>query len=412
MRKLFTSESVTEGHPDKIADQISDSVLDAILAQDPKGRVACETVVTTGQIHVVGEISTTCYVDIASIARNAVIEIGYDRAKYGFDGNTCGVLISIDEQSPDIAMGVDKALEAKEGNAAEEETGAGDQGMMFGYATNETETLMPMPAYLANKLSLRLTQVRKTGVLPYLRPDGKTQVTVEYVDGKPVRIDAIVISSQHAPEVENAQIRKDIIEHVINAVVPAEMLDENTKYYINPTGRFVIGGPQGDAGLTGRKIIVDTYGGRGAHGGGAFSGKDPSKVDRSAAYAARWIAKNMVAAGVAKEMLVQISYAIGVAKPVSVCVNTYGTAKVAMSDGEIAKKVSEMFDLRPQGIIEALKLKQPMYEETARYGHMGRTNEVVKKTFVDNGQVIEREVELFTWEKLDKVEEIRKNFGV
>mgnify|MGYP002517422045 CR=1 FL=1 len=272
MRKLFTSESVTEGHPDKIADQISDSVLDAILAQDPKGRVACETVVTTGQIHVVGEISTTCYVDIASIARNAVVEIGYDRAKYGFDGNTCGVLISIDEQSPDIAMGVDKALEAKEGNAAEEETGAGDQGMMFGYATNETETLMPMPAYLANKLSLRLTQVRKTGVLPYLRPDGKTQVTVEYVDGKPVRIDAIVISSQHAPEVENAQIRKDIIEHVINAVVPAEMLDENTKYYINPTGRFVIGGPQGDAGLTGRKIIVDTYGGMARHGGGAFSG--------------------------------------------------------------------------------------------------------------------------------------------
>ena len=412
MRKLFTSESVTEGHPDKIADQISDSVLDAILAQDPKGRVACETVVTTGQIHVVGEISTTCYVDIASIARNAVIEIGYDRAKYGFDGNTCGVLISIDEQSPDIAMGVDKALEAKEGNAAEEETGAGDQGMMFGYATNETETLMPMPAYLANKLSLRLTQVRKTGVLPYLRPDGKTQVTVEYVDGKPVRIDAIVISSQHAPEVENAQIRKDIIEHVINAVVPAEMLDENTKYYINPTGRFVIGGPQGDAGLTGRKIIVDTYGGRGAHGGGAFSGKDPSKVDRSAAYAARWIAKNMVAAGVAKEVLVQISYAIGVAKPVSVCVNTYGTAKVAMSDGEIAQVVNELFDLRPQGIIDALKLKQPMYEETARYGHMGRTNEVVKKVFVDNGQTIECEVELFTWEKLDRVSDIKKAFSL
>ena len=410
MRKLFTSESVTEGHPDKIADQISDAVLDAILKEDPKGRVACETIVTTGQIHIFGEISTKCYVDIPRIARQTVIDIGYDRAKYGFDGNTCGVLISIDEQSSDIAMGVDKALEAKEGRAAEEEAGAGDQGMMFGYATNETESYMPMPAYLANKLALRLTEVRKNGTLPYLRPDGKTQVTVEYVNGKPERIDAIVISSQHAPEITHEQIEKDLIENVVKAIVPAAMLDENTKYYINPTGRFVIGGPQGDAGLTGRKIIVDTYGGRGAHGGGAFSGKDPSKVDRSAAYAARWIAKNMVAAGVAKEMLVQISYAIGVAKPVSVCVNTYGTAKVALGDGEIAKKVSEMFDLRPQGIIEALKLKQPMYEETARYGHMGRTNEVVTKTFVDNGQVIEREVELFTWEKLDKVAAIKEAF--
>ena len=372
MRKLFTSESVTEGHPDKIADQISDSVLDAILAQDPKGRVACETVVTTGQIHVVGEISTTCYVDIASIARNAVIDIGYDRATYGFDGNTCGVLISIDEQSPDIAMGVDKALEAKEGNAAEEETGAGDQGMMFGYATNETETLMPMPAYLANKLSLRLTQVRKTGVLPYLRPDGKTQVTVEYVDGKPVRIDAIVISSQHAPEVENEQIRKDIIEHVTNAVVPAEMLDENTKYYINPTGRFVIGGPQGDAGLTGRKIIVDTYGGMARHGGGAFSGKDPSKVDRSAAYAARYVAKNVVAAGLADKCEIQLAYAIGVAQPVSVLVETFGTAKI--DEEKIAELVKKNFSLSPSGIIRELDLLRPIYKQTAAYGHFGRTD--------------------------------------
>ena len=392
MRKLFTSESVTEGHPDKIADQISDSVLDAILAQDPKGRVACETVVTTGQIHVVGEISTTCYVDIASIARNAVIEIGYDRAKYGFDGNTCGVLISIDEQSPDIAMGVDKALEAKEGNAAEEETGAGDQGMMFGYATNETETLMPMPAYLANKLSLRLTQVRKTGVLPYLRPDGKTQVTVEYVDGKPVRIDAIVISSQHAPEVENAQIRKDIIEHVINAVVPAEMLDENTKYYINPTGRFVIGGPQGDAGLTGRKIIVDTYGGMARHGGGAFSGKDPSKVDRSAAYAARYVAKNVVAAGLADKCEIQLAYAIGVAQPVSVLVETFGTAKI--DEEKIAELVKNNFSLSPSGIIRELDLLRPIYKQTAAYGHFGRTD-------VD-----------LPWEHTDKAAALREQAGL
>ena len=392
MRKLFTSESVTEGHPDKIADQISDSVLDAILAKDPKGRVACETVVTTGQIHVVGEISTTCYVDIASIARNAVIEIGYDRAKYGFDGNTCGVLISIDEQSPDIAMGVDKALEAKEGNASEEETGAGDQGMMFGYATNETETLMPMPAYLANKLSLRLTQVRKTGVLPYLRPDGKTQVTVEYVDGKPVRIDAIVISSQHAPEVENDQIRKDIIEHVINAVVPAEMLDENTKYYINPTGRFVIGGPQGDAGLTGRKIIVDTYGGMARHGGGAFSGKDPSKVDRSAAYAARYVAKNVVAAGLADKCEIQLAYAIGVAQPVSVLVETFGTAKI--DEDKIAELVKKNFSLSPSGIIRELDLLRPIYKQTAAYGHFGRTD-------VD-----------LPWEHTDKAAALREQAGL
>lgn len=392
MRKLFTSESVTEGHPDKIADQISDSVLDAILAKDPKGRVACETVVTTGQIHVVGEISTSCYVDIASIARNTVIEIGYDRAKYGFDGNTCGVLISIDEQSPDIAMGVDKALEAKEGNAAEEETGAGDQGMMFGYATNETESFMPMPAYLANKLSLRLTQVRKTGLLPYLRPDGKTQVTVEYVDGKPVRIDAIVISSQHAPEVENDQIRKDIIEHVINAVVPAEMLDENTKYYINPTGRFVIGGPQGDAGLTGRKIIVDTYGGMARHGGGAFSGKDPSKVDRSAAYAARYVAKNVVAAGLADKCEIQLAYAIGVAQPVSVLVETFGTAKI--DEEKIAELVKKNFSLSPSGIIRELDLLRPIYKQTAAYGHFGRTD-------VD-----------LPWEHTDKAAALREQAGL
>lgn len=337
MRKLFTSESVTEGHPDKIADQISDAVLDAILAQDPKGRVACETIVTTGQVHIFGEISTQCYVDIAHIARETINNIGYNRAKFGFDGNTCGVLISIDEQSPDIAMGVDKALEAKEGQAAEEETGAGDQGMMFGYATNETESYMPMPAYLANKLALQLTKVRKEGVLPYLRPDGKTQVTVEYDDGKPVRVDTIVISSQHAPEVSNEQIRKDIIEKVIAPIVPAEMLDAETKYYINPTGRFVIGGPQGDAGLTGRKIIVDTYGGMARHGGGAFSGKDPSKVDRSAAYAARHVAKNIVAAGLADKCEIQLAYAIGVAHPVSVLVETFGTGKI--SEDKIAELV-------------------------------------------------------------------------
>ncbi len=371
MRKLFTSESVTEGHPDKIADQISDSVLDAILAQDPKGRVACETVVTTGQIHVVGEISTTCYVDIASIARNTVINIGYDRAKYGFDGNTCGVLISIDEQSADIAMGVDHSVEEKEGTAVEE-LGAGDQGMMFGYATNETESFMPMPAYLANQLSLRLTKVRKDGTLPYLRPDGKTQVTVEYVDGKPVRVDAVVVSTQHAPEVSNEQIRADILNEVIKPVVPAEMLDENTKYYINPTGRFVIGGPQGDAGLTGRKIIVDTYGGMARHGGGAFSGKDPSKVDRSAAYAARYVAKNIVAAGLADKCEIQLAYAIGVAQPVSVLVETFGTAKIA--EEKIAELVKKNFSLSPSGIIKELDLLRPIYKQTAAYGHFGRTD--------------------------------------
>ena len=372
MRKLFTSESVTEGHPDKIADQISDAVLDAILAQDPKGRVACETIVTTGQVHIFGEISTQCYVDIAHIARETINNIGYNRAKFGFDGNTCGVLISIDEQSPDIAMGVDKALEAKEGQAAEEETGAGVQGMMFGYATNETESYMPMPAYLANKLALQLTKVRKEGVLPYLRPDGKTQVTVEYDDGKPVRVDTIVISSQHAPEVSNEQIRKDIIEKVIAPIVPAEMLDAETKYYINPTGRFVIGGPQGDAGLTGRKIIVDTYGGMARHGGGAFSGKDPSKVDRSAAYAARHVAKNIVAAGLADKCEIQLAYAIGVAHPVSVLVETFGTGKI--SEDKIVELVRKNFSLSPTGIIRELDLLRPIYKQTAAYGHFGRTD--------------------------------------
>jgi S-adenosylmethionine synthetase len=372
MRKLFTSESVTEGHPDKIADQISDAVLDAILAQDPKGRVACETIVTTGQVHIFGEISTQCYVDIAHIARETINNIGYNRAKFGFDGNTCGVLISIDEQSPDIAMGVDKALEAKEGQAAEEETGAGDQGMMFGYATNETESYMPMPAYLANKLALQLTKVRKEGELSYLRPDGKTQVTVEYDDGKPVRVDTIVISSQHAPEVSNEQIRKDIIEKVIAPIVPAEMLDAETKYYINPTGRFVIGGPQGDAGLTGRKIIVDTYGGMARHGGGAFSGKDPSKVDRSAAYAARHVAKNIVAAGLADKCEIQLAYAIGVAHPVSVLVETFGTGKI--SEDKIAELVRKNFSLSPTGIIRELDLLRPIYKQTAAYGHFGRTD--------------------------------------
>lgn len=388
MRKLFTSESVTEGHPDKIADQISDAVLDAILAQDPKGRVACETIVTTGQVHIFGEISTQCYVDIAHIARETINNIGYNRAKFGFDGNTCGVLISIDEQSPDIAMGVDKALEAKEGQAAEEETGAGDQGMMFGYATNETESYMPMPAYLANKLALQLTKVRKEGVLPYLRPDGKTQVTVEYDDGKPVRVDTIVISSQHAPEVSNEQIRKDIIEKVIAPIVPAEMLDAETKYYINPTGRFVIGGPQGDAGLTGRKIIVDTYGGMARHGGGAFSGKDPSKVDRSAAYAARHVAKNIVAAGLADKCEIQLAYAIGVAHPVSVLVETFGTGKI--SEDKIAELVRKNFSLSPTGIIRELDLLRPIYKQTAAYGHFGRTD-------VD-----------LPWEHLDKVETLKK----
>ena len=389
MRKLFTSESVTEGHPDKIADQISDAVLDAILAQDPKGRVACETIVTTGQVHIFGEISTQCYVDIAHIARETINNIGYNRAKFGFDGNTCGVLISIDEQSPDIAMGVDKALEAKEGQAAEEETGAGDQGMMFGYATNETESYMPMPAYLANKLSLQLTKVRKDGTLKYLRPDGKTQVTVEYDEaGKPKRIDAVVCSTQHDPDVTQEQIHEDIKKYVFDAIIPADMVDADTKYFINPTGRFVIGGPHGDSGLTGRKIIVDTYGGTGRHGGGAFSGKDCTKVDRSAAYAARYVAKNIVAAGLADKCEIQLSYAIGVAHPTSVSVNTFGTGK--LSETKLVEIVRENFDLRPAGIIKMLDLRRPIYKQTAAYGHFGRTD-------VD-----------LPWEHLDKVETLKK----
>ncbi len=367
---LFTSESVTEGHPDKICDMISDSVLDAILAQDPMARVACETSTTTGLVLVMGEITTKATVDFQSIVRNTVDEIGYNRAKYGFDCHTCAVINSVHEQSPDIALGVDKSLEAKCGDTDKYDTGAGDQGMVFGYACDETKELMPLPISLAHKLSRKLTEVRKNGTLSYLRPDGKTQVTVEYHDDKPVRIDAIVVSSQHAPEVELEQIRKDIIENVITPAVDSELIDENTKIFVNPTGRFVVGGPQGDSGLTGRKIIVDTYGGYARHGGGAFSGKDPTKVDRSAAYAARYVAKNVVAAGLAKKCEVQIAYAIGVAKPVSVMIDTFGTGKV--SDEIIGKAVSKVFDLRPAAIIEMLDLRRPIYKQLAAYGHFGR----------------------------------------
>ncbi len=389
MRRLFTSESVTEGHPDKICDQISDAVLDSILEKDPTARVACETAVTTGMVLVMGEISTSCYVDIPKVVRKTIREIGYDRAKYGFDCDTCSVLTSIDEQSGDIAMGVDEALESRAGTKDDvEAVGAGDQGMMFGYATNETPEFMPSPIAMAHRLSRRLTEVRKNETLPYLRPDGKTQVTVEYDDNKVVRIDAIVISTQHDEHVSQEQIREDLMEHVIKHVIPAELLDESTKYYINPTGRFVVGGPQGDSGLTGRKIIVDTYGGYGRHGGGAFSGKDPTKVDRSAAYAARWVAKNLVAAGVADKLEIQLAYAIGVAKPVSIEVETFGTGK--LNEEEITRIVEKVFDLRPGAIIRDLNLRRPIYRQTAAYGHFGRNDLNLP------------------WEQLNKVEEIKK----
>ncbi len=385
MRKLFTSESVTEGHPDKMCDLISDAVLDAIYENDPNARVACETFATTGTVVVMGEISTNCYVDVQKIVRETVKEIGYDRAKYGFDANTCGVLTAIHEQSADIAMGVDKAIEAKNGDSADDSAiGAGDQGMMFGYACDETPELMPLPIMLAHKMAKKLTDVRKAGVLNYLRPDGKTQVTVEYDDDVPTRVDAVVVSTQHAPEVSLKTIREDIIREVIRPVVPENLMDENTKIFVNPTGRFVIGGPQGDTGLTGRKIIVDTYGGYARHGGGAFSGKDPTKVDRSAAYYARYIAKNVVAAGLAKKCEVQLAYAIGVANPVSVLVDTFGTGKIP--DDEIAERVMKHFDMRPAAIIKQLDLRKPIYKKLAAYGHMGREDLGV------------------TWEKTDRAE--------
>lgn len=374
MRRLFTSESVTEGHPDKICDQVSDAVLDAIFSKDPNARVACETAVTTGMVMVMGEISTNTYVDIQTIVRDTVREIGYDRGKYGFDADTCSVLNAIHEQSSDIAMGVDQALEHKTGEMKDdvEAVGAGDQGIMFGFACDETPELMPLPISLAHKLARRLSEVRKNGTLEYLRPDGKTQVTVEYDENGPVRIDTILISTQHAEDVTVEQIKKDLIEHVIKAIIDPAMLDENTKYLVNPTGRFVIGGPHGDAGVTGRKIIVDTYGGYSRHGGGAFSGKDPTKVDRSAAYAARWVAKNVVAAGLAKKCEVQLAYAIGVARPVSILVDTFGTGIV--DDEKIADIVNKNFDLRPGAIIRDLKLRRPIYKQTAAYGHFGRTD--------------------------------------
>ena len=389
---LFTSESVTEGHPDKICDQISDAILDALLEQDPMSRVACETCTTTGYVMVLGEITSKAHVDFQQIIRDTVREIGYDRAKYGFDADTCAVVIALDKQSPDIAMGVDKALEAKESNMSDEEIdaiGAGDQGMMFGYASNETEEFMPYPIALAHKLARQLTKVRKDGTLSYLRPDGKTQVTVEYDEnGKPIRLDAVVLSTQHDPDVTQEQIHADIKKYVFDAILPAEMVDENTKFFINPTGRFVIGGPHGDAGLTGRKIIVDSYGGYARHGGGAFSGKDCTKVDRSAAYAARYVAKNIVAAGLADKCEVQLSYAIGVAHPTSIMIDSYGTGK--LSDNELTEIVRENFDLRPAGIIKMLDLRRPIYKQTAAYGHFGRND-------LD-----------LPWERLDKAEKLKK----
>lgn len=388
-KRLFTSESVTEGHPDKICDQISDAILDEILKEDPMARVACETTCTTGIISIMGEITTSCYVDFPKVARQVVLDIGYDRAKYGFDGTTCAVVTAIDEQSPDIAQGVNDGYENREqgGNDNENSTGAGDQGMMFGYACDETPEFMPMPISLAHKMAKKLTQVRKDGILDYLRPDGKTQVTVEYDDDKPVRVDAVVVSSQHSPDVDIQKLREDIKREVILTTVPAELIDENTKFYINPTGRFVVGGPNGDSGLTGRKLIVDTYGGYARHGGGAFSGKDPTKVDRSAAYAARWVAKNVVAAGLAKKCEVQLAYAIGVAHPVSIMVDTFGTATV--DEDKIEQAIEKVFDLRPHAIIKQLDLRKPIYKNLAAYGHMGREDLGV------------------SWEKLDKVEELK-----
>lgn len=388
MRKLFTSESVTEGHPDKICDQISDAILDALLEQDPNSRVACETAVTTGLVMVIGEISTEAYVDFQKTVRETIREIGYDRAKYGFDCDTCAVVNAIDEQSVDIALGVDKARESKEGTATDLQIGAGDQGMMFGFACDETPELMPLPISLAHKLALKLTEVRKKGVLPYLRPDGKTQVTVEYENDKPVRIDTILISSQHSEEVTIEQMQKDLKQYVIDEVVQGQWIDENTKYLVNPTGRFVIGGPHGDSGLTGRKIIVDTYGGYSRHGGGAFSGKDSTKVDRSACYAARWVAKNIVAAGLAKKCEIQLAYAIGVAEPVSILVETFGTETVAVE--KIEQAVRKVFDLRPRAIIEQLDLRKPIFKKTAAYGHFGRE---------DQG---------FQWEKTNRVDELKQ----